>query len=136
MDCLIIGDSIARGIHNQMPECIHVTEIGINSAEYVRKHGASMYITEINNRMVVISLGNNDSADMQTERELRKIRQRVRSQDVIWIMPSEKKPEAREAVLRVAMDRQDRILQIPSFSQDGIHPNVAGYQNLVKSLRK
>lgn len=136
MDCLVIGDSIARGIYNNMHKCIHVTEIGINSTEYNRKHGNSMFITELSNRMVIISLGSNDSSDMQTERELRKLRQRIRSHDVIWIMPSEKKPEAREAVLRVAMDRQDRILQIPSFSQDGIHPNVAGYDRLVKSLRQ
>lgn len=134
-ECLILGDSIARGIANIRKECNHLTEIGINSAEWNRKYGQSMLITEIGAKTTVISLGSNDTNLDKLERELRQIRGRVKERDVIWILPSERKLEQRHIVSLVAASNNDRMLEIPSYSADGIHPNVRGYDELVKRTR-
>ena len=135
LECLILGDSIARGIANIRKECNQLTEIGINSAQYNRKFGKSMIITELGTNTVIISLGSNDSDGIKTLLEAETLRNSIMSKDVIWILPSERKQAQREAIVSIAMRRNDRLLEIPSYSQDGIHPSVRGYDDLVKRTR-
>ena len=72
--CLIMGDSIAVGVGQARPECSTIAEVGINSARYLQTlHGARHAQT------VIISLGVNDSVDMETlsiriERDMRNSR--------------------------------------------------------------
>lgn len=135
LECLILGDSIGRGIANMRKECNHLTEIGINSAEWNRKYGKSMILTDMDYKTTIISLGSNDSNLDRLERELRQIRSNIKNKDVIWIIPSEKRQEQRHIVTLVASVYNDRMVEIPAFSQDGIHPSVRGYDDIVKRTR-
>jgi lysophospholipase L1-like esterase len=135
LECLILGDSIARGIANIRKECNHLTEIGISGVEYNRKYGSNMLITELGSDTVIISLGSNDVTTDRFERELRNLRASVKSKDVIWILPSERKQEQRHIVTLVAGIYNDRMIEIPSYSADGIHPNIRGYDDIVKRTR-
>ena len=135
LDCLILGDSIGRGIANIRKECNHLTEIGINSAEYNRKYGKSMMITELDAKTVIISLGSNDSTTDRFEREIRNLRATIKSKDVVWIIPSEKKQDQRHIVTLVAAIYNDRMVEIQYLGQDGIHPSVRGYDDIVKRSR-
>ena len=135
LECLIIGDSIGRGIANIRKECNHLTEFNINSAEWNRKYGKSLILTEMDYKTTIISLGSSDSDVQRLERELRQIRGSIKNKDVIWIIPSEKRQEQRHVVTLIAAVYNDRMIEIPSFGQDGIHPNVRGYDDIVKRTR-
>jgi lysophospholipase L1-like esterase len=135
LECLILGDSIARGIANIRKDCSSLTEIGINSVEYNRKYGKNMIISELGANTVIISLGSNDSSADRLEREIRQLRATIKSQDVIWIIPSEKRSEQRNVVTMVAAVYNDRMIEIPSYSLDGIHPSVRGYDDIARRTR-
>jgi lysophospholipase L1-like esterase len=135
LECLILGDSIAHGIANIRKECNRLAEIGINSVEFNRKYGKSMLITEMDPKTVIISLGSNDSTTDRFEREIRQLRSTIKTKDVIWIIPSEKKQEQRHIVTLVAAIYNDRMVEIPAYSWDGIHPSVRGYDEIVKRTR-
>ena len=38
LECLILGDSIAVGVHKARPECVAYVKSGINSRDYVNKY--------------------------------------------------------------------------------------------------
>jgi lysophospholipase L1-like esterase len=135
IDCMILGDSIAHGISNLRKDCFSLAEIGINSAEYNRKYGQSLMISETHTNITIISLGSNDSNNMLTEKELRRLRSSIKSSDVVWIVPGERKQEQRNAVVNVASSYNDRMIEIPYYGPDGIHPTVRGYDELVKRTR-
>ena len=135
LECLIIGDSIAHGIANIRKECNSLAEIGLNSVEWHRKYGKSMILTEMDYKTVIISLGVNDSDISRLEKELRQIRGKIKQKDVVWIIPSEKRQEQRNIVTMIAAVYNDRMVEIPSYSQDGIHPNIRGYDDIVKRTR-
>ena len=80
IDCLIIGDSIARGVAQAAPlECSSLTHVGINSREFNRRYNTRDFIA----KTVVISLGSNDYRGIHTQRELRAVRARVIGKHVI-----------------------------------------------------
>jgi lysophospholipase L1-like esterase len=136
MDCLILGDSIAHGLGNELRDCIRVAEIGINTRDFLDRHGENLFITEKGYNKVIISLGSNDAyVNKASIANLRRLRSRVHGKEVYWILPSEKVEDARNAVEKVAMDNQDHIIIIPSYSQDKIHPNLRGYQDMAKAVR-
>ena len=135
LECLILGDSIGRGIANIRKECSHLTEIGINSVEWNRKYGNSMIMTELGAKTVIISLGINDSNPERLEKELRQLRGKIRNTDVVWILPSEKRQEQRNTVVMIAAVYNDRMIEIPYYGQDGIHPSIRGYDDIVKRTR-
>lgn len=125
IECLILGDSIAVGIHDYANHCKRKAEIGINSDTFVRK-----YIKhDLSADTVVISLGTNDSPDMLTYRSLHKLRKNIVANKVYWILPI-KDTMARDHVEIVAAENNDIVLKIPYVSKDGIHPSSAGYHRL------
>ena len=84
LECLIIGDSIAVGTKMFAPkECVSYSKGGYNTWQWNKKWGKS----PLDAKIVVISLGTNDHKYVRTEAELRKMRKRVNSNRVIWIMP-------------------------------------------------
>lgn len=125
IECLILGDSIAVGIQHYRRECDKVARVGINSQTFVRRYATYNLSAET----VVISLGTNDSPDMNTYDALTKLRARVRAKRVYWILPV-KFSEARDHVEMVAAEHGDTVVRIPYVSKDGIHPSMAGYQRL------
>lgn len=125
LECLILGDSIAVGIQHYRKDCDKIAKVGINSHQFVRKYAKHTLSAET----VVISLGTNDSPDMNTYDALTKLRSKVKAKKVFWILPV-KFTEARDHVEIVAAEHGDTVIRIPYVSKDGIHPSMAGYQRL------
>lgn len=138
LECLIIGDSIASGLAKVRPECISVAEIGISSRNwYITNHKRPL-VDMAEYKTVVISLGSNDSDNTDYERWIRKTRDTVKADRVIWLLPSPvKKTKQHEAVNRVAYEHGDSVVDLTSIvGPDKIHPpTVAAYQALAKSTR-
>jgi len=136
LECLIIGDSIAVGTAMARPECISYSRGGWNSwqwnKDYLVKASAEPAQT------VIISLGANDHAGVKTEKELRKMREAIKSKKVFWISPGmERKPAAQTAIEAIAKEYGDIVLPRPKdqMSADGIHPTGRGYQTLANQTR-
>ena len=95
-----------------------------------------MIITELNFDTVVISLGSNDDEYVKTEVELRRLRDTIHAKNVFWIIPGEKKAAQRNAVVDVAMARNDRLVEIFPISKDGIHATRRGYEEMAKRTKQ
>ena len=131
--CLIIGDSIGVGTKMFAPkECVSYSKSGWNTWQWNHKWGN----TPLEAKKVVISLGTNDHEGVNTYKELSKIRHRIRSQNVVWILPpcNQKfcKPKVNAAVQQIAKKYADTIIKTNTLSPDGIHPTGRGYKELVQ----
>lgn len=125
LDCLILGDSIAKGISQVRPECVAYVQNGINSHDYndsYRKHVKASKTT-------IISLGSNDYKNLNTEVELVALRSSINDGRVFWILPAVK-PQKQNLVREVARSYGDTVVHIPELSQDKIHPTRKGYKQL------
>lgn len=136
IDCMIIGDSIAVGVHMARTECVRFAKGGWNSwqwnKDYLAPASSRSYET------VVISLGANDHKGVKTEQELRKMREAVKGKRVFWIDPGkDRKPVPHEAIVRIASEYGDTILPRPKdhMSTDGIHPTGRGYKVLAEQTK-
>lgn len=136
IDCMIIGDSIAVGVHMARTECVRFAKGGWNSwqwnKDYLAPASSRSYET------VVISLGANDHKGVKTEQELRKMREAVKGKRVFWIDPGkDRKPVPHEAIVRIASEYGDTILPRPKdhMSADGIHPTGRGYKVLAEQTK-
>ncbi len=129
--CLILGDSLAVGVGHARPECVVVAEVGINSARYLQTlHGAR------HARTVVISLGVNDSLDIETEQNLRRLRHGVSAAAVYWLLPGVH-PVARDAVRDIAKEFGDKVIDVaPLTGADHVHPDRTGYAKLASLTRR
>jgi lysophospholipase L1-like esterase len=101
---------------------------GWNSAQWNRRYG----LEELRAHTVIISLGSNDYAGIQTEAELRAIRANARADRVYWILPAIK-PNIQEIVRRVATDWGDTVLPITGLQPDRVHPSWEGYKQIAKA---
>jgi hypothetical protein len=128
IECLIIGDSIAKGIATHRPDCVSYSKVGINSAQWNRKY-YNLNVSVVN---TIISLGTNDK-DIQTELELRGTRAMIKSERVYWILPQ--KIEAQRIVRMIASDWGDIVLPISKLSADKIHPTGQGYKELAEKTK-
>ena len=128
LECLIVGDSIAVGTKTFKPECAVMAKSGWNSAQWNRRYG----LDELRAHTVIISLGSNDYAGIQTEAELRAIRANARADRVYWILPAIK-PNIQEIVRRVATDWGDTVLPITGLQPDRVHPSWEGYKQIAKA---
>ena len=125
IECLILGDSIATGIYMAMPWCTAKAEVGINSRNFNRKYGSIEAVST-----VIISLGTND-AGLDTEAELRKLRTRIKADQVYWVIPAHNQ----DAAYKVAAEFGDRLIQTNQLSPDKIHPTMNGYRELAKQIQ-
>jgi lysophospholipase L1-like esterase len=135
LECLILGDSLAVGIGQIRTECATYAKSGINSYDYVNRH-----ILHTNGNMqaehVIISLGSNDTKNINTFEELDSLRQLVKADRVYWILPAIKEYK-RQAVQKVAEKYKDVIIDArqTALSADGIHPTGKGYKSLAEKTR-
>ena len=125
LECLILGDSIAVGTAQARPECVAYARVGINSRQWNQDYSSN----DLSARTVVISLGSNDYQGIDTHAELLKLRKKIDSKKVYWIMPAIK-PEVQTLVEEVANMYGDWIVTIPSLGADGIHPTAKGYKKM------
>ena len=128
IDCMILGDSIAVGIGMARPDCYLAAVGGINSGAALNMYlGAAPYDTGT----VVISLGSNDWAAIDTEYNVYQLRKIMRAKEVIWIMPSITKfPEQNRKIRKIANLFGDKTIDIIGVSPDGVHPTADGYKRL------
>lgn len=124
-DCLILGDSIAQGVHMFRKECDAYTQVGINSSKFVKRYS----VQRLSATTVIISLGTNDSPDMNTYKSLEKLRKNVKAKRVYWILPAQY-TTARDHVEMIASVHGDTMIRIPYLSKDGYHPSMAGYSRI------
>lgn len=131
LECLIIGDSIAVGVHTQRWECTALAKSGWNTYQW-----NSDYLNrDLNAKTVVISLGSNDNKGVRTKAELQRIREKVGTQaKVYWILPAIK-PEIQDIVKSMAKEYGDIVLPITSIGKDGVHPTITGYRRLAEQTK-
>jgi len=98
---------------------------GMTSDNYVRT-----MLTPRSSASVLISLGLNDTDDMATLENLRRVRTSVHAKRVFWLLPGIK-PRAREAIRTVAVEYDDFLVDSRfEVGADHVHPAVAGYRFL------
>jgi len=133
LECLIIGDSIAVGTKMFAPkECVSYSKGGYNTWQWNKRWGN----VKLEANKVVISLGTNDHRYINTYRELNKVRHRIRSVNVVWIMPPCNrgfcKSNVNNTVRQIAAAHNDTIISTSYVQPDNIHPSWRGYKDLVR----
>jgi lysophospholipase L1-like esterase len=135
IECLILGDSIAKGISDVRKECVAYVKSGINSYDYVNRH---VLYTQGNTQAknVIISLGSNDLQSIKTFEELDTLRQLVKADRVYWIIPNIKEIK-RRAVRDVAKKYNDSIIDARAHdrSPDHVHPTYKGYKTIADETK-
>ena len=136
-DCLIVGDSIAVGTKQFMPECQLQGKGGINTWQFNKMYKGSFYADT-----VIISLGSNDHKGVKTYDELFEMRQRVGAKNVFWVLPAGNLPaggvpiEKIQAIVKeIASSYGDTVLPITRLQPDGIHPSWAGYKDIAEKAK-
>ena len=137
LDCLIVGDSIAVGTKQFMPECQLQGKGGINTWQFNRMYRGSFYADT-----VIISLGSNDHKGVRTYDELFEMRQRVGAKNVFWVLPAGNLPaggvpieKIQSIVKEIASSYGDTVLPITRLQPDGIHPSWAGYKDIAEKAK-
>ena len=133
---MVIGDSIAVGVSMIRKECVRYAKSGWNSNKWNREYLNKASNTKV--ETVIISLGANDTKDIDTEKNLRKLRESISGKRVFWISPGkDRKPRAQAAIEKIASEYNDTILQRPTnhMSSDGVHPTMTGYKELANQTK-
>ena len=136
IDCLVLGDSIAVGVGHYRKECVTHAISGINSYNY-----ANRFILNTKGdtaaKTVIISLGSNDPAGMDTYEELMTMRQLVDADRVYWILPNIKETK-RKAVWLVAKHFNDFVIDARQYdrSPDTVHPTAKGYKDIAAQTKQ
>ena len=137
LDCLIMGDSIAVGVHQYKQECVSYAKGGINSWQY-NKNFINNKSNNYGADVVVISLGTNDHEGIKTYKELKNTREHIKASRVYWIMPPCNddfcKPKVNQAVEMIAKEYGDQIISTKKVQKDNIHPSWSGYKELAKQI--
>jgi lysophospholipase L1-like esterase len=125
LSCIMVGDSIAVGVGQARPECETIAQVGISSSRYI---ATLLPAGQTEAATAVISLGVNDDASLDTIGNLREVRSRIVSPNVIWLLPALKE-NVRAMIRTVAAENGDRTLDTrPQAGRDHLHPNGAGYE--------
>jgi len=130
IECLVLGDSIAVGLHQQIPQCESLSKGGWNTAQWNRDY--LKYNLTANT--VIISLGSNDHKHIRTQEELEQLRNKVQAGRVFWILPAIK-PEIQRIVKVIAALHGDTVVPIARLQPDGVHPSWAGYKDLARVVK-
>lgn len=117
-NCAILGDSIAFGLSTKYQYCYVNAQVGMNTEEYQNM------ITSINKKIVIISLGVNDSSQIDTYDNLLHIREKIKSKYVFWILPRNSHLSQQRLVSQVAKKFNDDVINVDQLaSPDGVHPS-------------
>jgi lysophospholipase L1-like esterase len=130
IECLVLGDSIAVGLHQQIPQCESLSKGGWNTAQWNRDY----LKYDLTANTVIISLGSNDHKGIKTQEELERLREKVTAGRVFWILPAIK-PEVQRIVKVIAALHGDTVVPITRLQPDGVHPSWAGYKELARVVK-
>jgi lysophospholipase L1-like esterase len=129
-ECLLLGDSIAVGLYQQMPQCESLSKGGWNTYQWNRDY----LKYDLSAKTVIISLGSNDHKHIKTQAELEQLRAKVQADRVYWILPAIK-PDIQRIVKVVAALHGDTVVPITRLQPDGVHPSWAGYKELARVVK-
>jgi lysophospholipase L1-like esterase len=130
IECLVLGDSIAVGLHQQIPQCESLSKGGWNTAQWNRDY----LKYDLTANTVIISLGSNDHKHIRTQEELERLRNKVQAGRVFWILPAIK-PDIQRIVKVIAALHGDTVVPTTRLQPDGIHPSWAGYKELARVVK-
>ena len=121
--CLAIGDGVALGLAQGRPECVAVAAQGMTSAAFVASDLGRLKAAQT----AIISLGASDAPGIGTASNLRRLRQAVTAERVIWLIPNAS-PAVRLAVTTVAAEWGDGLIDTrpPLPGQASAQPPSAG----------
>ncbi len=129
LECAIVGDSIAVGVSRAMPQCQRIAIGNISSQTYAKN-----YTKDVKANRVLISIGSNDGVNVNSEQNMTTMRKRITGK-VTWLL-SANNSKANEAAKKVAKAFGDNVLEVkPYVGPDKVHPNPAGYKNIVKDWK-
>jgi lysophospholipase L1-like esterase len=130
IDCLIVGDSIAKGVSDIRKDCVAYVQSGISTHDWLHKFRDK----QLFGKTVVISLGSNDLASMRHEREdLEYLRSSISADHVLWILPAIK-PHIGDIITQIADNYGDTVLEMVKLSPDGVHPTGKGYKEIANKF--
>lgn len=125
MDCIAVGDSIAVGV-GQAAHCSINAKVSVSSS-YIANHTVSS-----NKSVAIVSAGSNDPANPHLRSNLIKIRSKLNSDRVVWILPYNR--SAAKVVRSVAISFGDGYIDLSDYStHDGVHPS--SYKSVAKKIR-
>ena len=139
LECLILGDSIAYGVHVMMHECQTYSQIGITSSGWNNK-----WLTySLDAKTAVISLGSNDNIRSDSKIELNRLRNKIKAERVFWIMPygvaqgSGISIQQIQAIVKeISRKHGDYVIEIRHVSGDHIHPTTSEYRSIANQIRE
>jgi len=132
MSCLIVGDSIAKGVSDLRKDCTVYAQSGISTLDWSKKwYGKIDLVADT----VFISLGSNDQWRNfdDTADELYRIRNLFEGKRVIWALPANK-VWVRDLIEEVAYEYGDIAIELRELSGDRVHPTPRGYRALARSF--
>jgi lysophospholipase L1-like esterase len=130
IECLILGDSIAVGLKQQIPQCESLSKGGWNTWQWNKDY----LKYDLTAQTVIISLGSNDHKGIKTQEELERLREKITSSRVFWILPAIK-PNIQEIVKKIAEQHGDTVVPITRLQPDGVHPSWVGYKELARVVK-
>ena len=139
LECIILGDSIAVGTQMFYKECQLMGKGGINSWQFNQMYPVLIETS----KLAIISLGTNDHIGVNTKNELTKVRNKIKSEKVFWILPYNNSPlsgisikQIQKIVKDIATQYNDVIIEIKSLQHDKIHPSWKGYEQIVREVKE
>jgi lysophospholipase L1-like esterase len=136
--CLVLGDSIAVGLYQQLPQCESLSKSGWNTWQWNRDY----LKYDLTAETVIISLGSNDHKYIRTQAELERMRAKVTAGRVFWILPHGNLPagglpieEVQRIVKMIAALHGDTVVPITRVQRDSIHPSWAGYKEMARVVK-
>jgi len=139
LDCLVLGDSIAVGLHQQIPQCRSLSKSGWNTWQWNRDYLKNDLAADT----VIISLGSNDHRYIKTQAELERLRDKITASRVYWVLPKGNSSrggltvdEVQRIINTIAALHGDTVIPITRVQSDGIHPSWAGYKQIASSIKQ
>jgi hypothetical protein len=123
IDCIAVGDSIAVGTGQAM-HCTVRAHVGWSSSKIVTLSNG------VKAELCIISAGSNDPKNPKLIVNLKKIRNNLDCNKVVWIKPIN--PTAANAVLAAKKGNDSVVSFTPS--KDKVHPK--SYSTLANSIKK
>jgi hypothetical protein len=131
LECLVLGDSIATGIHKYRPECVSRSVVGYTSWQWNKVYSRHDHTA----KTVIISLGSNDRHFTRTRDELEKLRSGVQADKIYWILPNINH-NVQDVVEQVAKKYGDIVLKPQGMKPGQVHPTEKAYKELAHQTRQ